>query len=61
MKKQSSIMFASLNKEAMENFTTEIKETLAPGWAGPHQKPFTEADLWAIRSHAKFRPTRRYL
>jgi len=31
MKKQSSIIFASLNKEAMENFTTGIKETLAPG------------------------------
>jgi len=60
MKKQPNMLFASLSKEEMTNFTNEVKETIAFGLVEPARKMFTSAELWNIQRSIKSTLQRRY-
>ena len=54
MKKQSNTLFAQLGKNAVNNLTTIVSETLAFGLKEPApKKVFTAAELWNIQRQKK--------
>jgi len=61
MKKQSPVLFTSISKTNLLNFTQEVKETIAFDLVTPNHKIFTAADLWSIQRQSKARIQRRYL
>ena len=60
MKKQSNTLFSSISLSALENLTTIVNETVAPGFAHPAKKSLTVAELWNIQRQGKSRIQRRY-
>ncbi|MEP7110125.1 MAG: hypothetical protein ABI760_19170 [Ferruginibacter sp.] len=61
MKKQSFVLFSSMNKEDITNLAMGIKETIAFGLVEFRPKKFTAAELWNIQRQGKARIQRRYL
>ncbi len=59
MKAQSIVLFTQLSKEALENLTTEVKETLATELTG-NNKSFKAVDLWNIQRQRKQFVQRRH-
>ncbi len=49
MKATSNNLFTQLSKNAMENLTTTVNETLAKEVVNLQQKTFSSADLWNIQ------------
>lgn len=61
MKKQSTNLFTTMSKEAVENLTTEVKETLATGIDGDQKKSFGSLDLWNIYRQRRVSALRRVI
>lgn len=60
MKHQSNTLFTQLNKQEVENLTSEVKETLALGITATH-KTFSAVDLWNIHRQRRSTAGRRSL
>lgn len=59
MKAQSIVLFTQLSKEALQNLTNEVKETLAAGFSGG-SRPFKAVDLWNIQRQRRQFMQRRH-
>jgi hypothetical protein len=60
MKMQLASLFTQMGTVQLENLTTIVNETLAPGFFQPKTKVFTSADLWNIQRQGKNRIQRRF-
>jgi hypothetical protein len=61
MKKQLTTLFTQMGTVQLENLTTVVSETLAPGFFQPKSKIFTPADLWNIQRQGKNRVQRKMI
>ncbi|MEP7107555.1 MAG: hypothetical protein ABI760_06220 [Ferruginibacter sp.] len=60
MKKNSYSLFLQINPIQLENLTTIMKETIAPGFVESGTRIFTSADLWQIQRQGIRRMQRRF-
>lgn len=49
MKTASENLFSQISKTEVDNLTTQVKETLAMGYAQSGTKTFSAAELWNIQ------------
>jgi hypothetical protein len=49
MKTASANLFSQISKTETDNLTTQVKETLAMGYAQNNTKTFSAAELWNIQ------------
>ena len=61
MRTQSPNLIRLLTKSQLAELTTEVKETVAPGFYNPKKPVFSAAQLWNVQRQVKERPQRRFL
>lgn len=60
MKTQTNY-FPAISQQQLDQLTTEVKETLAPGFEPiPKSRVFSAADMWNIQRHKRSFVQRRF-
>ncbi|MBL0356570.1 MAG: hypothetical protein IPP72_06580 [Chitinophagaceae bacterium] len=61
MKKSVKNIFSRISQTEIDNFTREVKETIAFEITTAREKVFTTADLWSIQRQGRTRISRRFI